>query len=329
MKTIKVKSIFLFVCIVLFCILPAFSSCAEGKEDNFYADPITQDRVYETLIRSIDLGKVSELQKLSYYGIHYRIVKESITPVYTISVRDYAETGTINIERLTSWDDSLYYYIKLVNEKGEYIGSIRISDSVPSGFSSFEQSPIIKELASDGRYKASFSYADHAERIKTLLGSDDIIPVENVKLVHIDRIGEYFFIDFAGETKVIPVGYTDTYEPFEDTDLVLSMADLEQHFDEHIARYEQLIEERGLENENDFEKKSVLNETARMKTCNISSVNNIINIYDYLGIDRNEYFVPIRYAVISAAVLFVIVAVGVVFVVVCHKIKKKTMHGKA
>ncbi len=309
MKTIKVKSIFLFVCIVLFCILPAFSSCAEGKEDNFYADSRTQDSIYE-MIQESEHYHTGTMHHMSL--INGIIVKESITPIYYVSFFDYVETGELKIQSIfdeygTDYS-SRHYYAKIVNEKGEYIGKVILSldeGDYYIGMSSIEPSKIVENVSGEFQrfyYQASFSYADHAERIKTLLGSDEFISVQDVKLVRIEYVGTYFFVEYEGETKVIPVGHTDANEELEtnfehlvrndgkekliDANAVLSIPDLERHLDEHVIRYKRLLEENSAENDTDFEKRKYVRESAQTMICEVSPVNNIINIYDYLGMGK-------------------------------------------
>lgn len=161
-----------------------------------YASGNRLNQVYEALQKDSFVYK----KVLESYSV--TVIKESITPVYTIDLLDYAETRKLDIRPMMHTgepaDDGIgdVYIAKTITSDRKYGGNIMFSvkDGIaegmiysPSAYSATQTSPV-------GSYAASSSYADHAVRIKTALNASDIIPVEDVRYVFINGMGGFFYI---------------------------------------------------------------------------------------------------------------------------------------
>ena len=147
-----------------------------------------------------------------------------------------------------------------------------------------------------GRYaNESCSYADHAERIRKMLNKDEFIPVSDVKYIGMNNgfgsMGSFFLIDYNGEQVIIPVGskYTDSNETYP-CDEIISFSYLYEQAKMYLKAYEFSNKVSEWFEEHPGEEFPYRDEADDLGTPFIpygtcSQVENIINVYEYLGID--------------------------------------------
>ena len=186
---------------------------AQGKiYESVYASKVDQNRLY-SLLTSDDYESYAFIR-----DNRYEYVKESITPVYTLDVRDFANDGKINIKPLKkrlSIDhkeaSGQIYMVKIVDSEKNFWGNEMFVE-LPSGLK-----PLRTQFVStdpDISSPISFSYADHAEWISQELKSSSFIPAEDVRFLSIEGIGEYFYVSNKRYTGFLPVAYSpDTTAP--------------------------------------------------------------------------------------------------------------------
>ena len=138
--------------------------------------------VRETLYAATQKESFDCYKKLERYG--WKIVKESITVVYTIDMEELADNGKLIVEPGfdEDADGGRVYIAKLVDEEGEYVGNLglKIEDGIAFGHF-YDGTP--ETQAQNGKYRASSSYADHAVRIQNMLKTPDFVSVYDVKYI--------------------------------------------------------------------------------------------------------------------------------------------------
>jgi hypothetical protein len=193
----------------------ALGSTAVGaatSDEMVYASEDVRETLYAaTQEESFDCFNILEL-----YG--WKIVKESITVVYTIDMEELADNGKLVVEPGfdEDTDDGRVYIAKLVDEEGEYVGNLglKIEDGIAFGHF-YDGTP--ETQAQNGKYRASSSYADHAVRIQNMLKTPDFVSVYDVKYIQVSRVGWVFYIENQDEPVMIPVGYVNV-EPSDNTE---------------------------------------------------------------------------------------------------------------
>ena len=277
------------ICFILMIaiISTCFFACIPREEDlgtMVYASPEEQNEVYELIMKNIS---ELDLKYLTYYDL--AVVKESITPLYYIDMIEYAKTGNLKISRrryslkgkiwegyvaktITADDKfggNLYFYVcgNMINVHGDPC-------------SPHWDGPLSAESTD---FHASCSYADHAERIRLCLGKSEIIPAENVRFLNNDSTGMFYIKDGDNEY-FIPGGYETSRHEME-TDVVLSISDMEALAQEYLR-----IENENRKANEEFQKTHPGEQMIGMQLpptvgglC--SRIDNIINIYEYLGIE--------------------------------------------
>ena len=193
------------------------------ESDSVYASPEDQDRIYSLIMNE----ETSDIFELKEYDL--QIVKESIAPIYSLSMAEYAKSSSLNICRSSSDYHGNLYSAKMITKEGLFAGNIIFG--VKDEKIKRKKSTIfctVDEFKNNHTVSASHSYADHAVRIKNILQKDSFVSVNNVKLVMIEEFGHMFFcVDDNNTTKFIAVGYVTTQEK-DPLDLVLSCSDLNQ-----------------------------------------------------------------------------------------------------
>ena len=199
----------------------------------------------------------------------YTIVEQSITPYYQIDCYKWSETGELQLKKN---DESLCWnYIANVVDVDNNIcafaiisynyGSGAPGDNINfkpgfTGCALFSENKVhvsstdIHEI--DDGDVISVSYADHAERIKTILGIDYIIPPENVRLVSVSvrEICPLFYIKTENIDGFIPTGNTFVTEsaPFISSNTFIPLRDRFISYDE-MKKYADLLYEKNGEYE--------------------------------------------------------------------------------
>lgn len=299
----KKKKFLSSMCFLLICLLSLSLTCyAETNKSGsmVYASGEQLDYIYELLQNdSYDLKKALEIDSLT-------IVKESITPVYTLNLSEYAQSKKLNVvpmwrshSGLTNNENGNVYVAKTVTLDKQFGGNIMfyIENGVAYNmmYTPSEYSPIWEETISN-RYSASASYADHAARISVALKETEFISVYDVKYVFIDSLGGFFYVS------------NDKHDMFFATGFVSANSS-----DNPIDNVDYAIEAKGelLNIANDYwtKEKNFLAEKAKWEAMHpgkvwdktggagvspiitgCSQVDNILDIGSYLNIDYSLPF---------------------------------------
>ena len=172
----------------------------ENSGNSVYASKSIQEKVYQMI----------NDESFDYYVIlksdNVEILKESITPVYTMDLLKYAQTGELDIIPAVNGispseqEKKLgnVYIAKTVTDSGEFAGNVEfyIEDGVAYGLL-FSPSVALEQYFTKetSSYMASCSYADHAKRIQNILRVLDVV-------VNIHSITEIAIEDgFTGPNK--------------------------------------------------------------------------------------------------------------------------------
>lgn len=207
------KTILITAALITAALITASCFVPVNEDDSgFYASRAEQDEIYSLLQKeSYSFHKTLEMNG-------WRIVKETIAPIYRLDMLDYAQTGEIRIRPRTSppTNDSEekgnVYAAKMVTSGGAYAGNVvfRILNGAAEG----ANCSLVFDI-NDGtmfpNYSAPYSYADHLNRIKAILHRTDPVPAEDVKLVSVDGMCRCFCVRSQGGYLFIPVGsvYTE------------------------------------------------------------------------------------------------------------------------
>ena len=197
------KIIKLTAAILLAAILFTAAACSLPAESggSVYASPEDRDHVYDCALKdSFDYHNMMVNEGLS-------IVRESITPVFRFDLLEYAETGKLSITpyaiNAEDADSPRLYTAKVINAENEFAGNMTLY--VDSGIA--HSLGFVHAAAQNERYGcASCSYTDHAERIASLLGSEEPILPEDVKYLSVVWIGECFYVQRNGNEYLVPIG---------------------------------------------------------------------------------------------------------------------------
>lgn len=286
------KKIFLVFCVLVF-LLASFAPCYAGSEEEsmVYEHGEKLDIIYETIQKdSYDLHLALKYSSL-------KVLKESITPVYEVDLLGTARSGEITIIPMWRSHTGLLgdgvgnvYTAKTITSDGKFGGNIMfyIENGVAYNmiYSPSEYSPMWFE--NGYHYPASASYADHAKRIAAVLKEKDMISPHDVKYVVADTIGEFFYVDNAAHSVFVSVGYISNNETGNVlTDYYIDETGLINLAKEYSQKREDLLNEKAsweASHPGEIWFKAGANGLSPiMSDC--SSVDNIIDITDYLNID--------------------------------------------
>ena len=273
--------------ILLLSTIPCVAEKAEGS-GMVYASGIELENAYEALKQEGASSSNSVAKILKYDGLS--IVKESITPVYTINLLEYSKTSELSIVPWYAGKnmDCRVYSSKMVDENGEYSGFMRFY--IENGIAyRIHSSP---QPFKDYEYQsASTSYADHAKRIQKILKLDNLVSPVDVKYVMIDGVGDFFCVKNQEQTHFVSVGMIpnsslEQSENFQ-TDYVLDCAQLKQIADQQLERHNALLAEmEQWKKEHPGEEWNATGSDNGQPVVNqCSEVDNILNIAEYLNID--------------------------------------------
>ena len=315
------------VILIFFCCTMVMA--AESEQDMVYVSNSNRESIYQT----------TQNESFDYYlalqqdGL--QIVKESITPVYTIDMIDYAKTDSITVKPLLSgkFDDvknqGNVFVAKTIMSNGAYGGNIMFYvENGIARFMTFSPSGALQKYFPEGtnsRFEASTSYADHAVRIKKILNQEDIVSPNDVKFILIEDIGQFFYVTTKSGQFFIPIGYQNTDASYG-VDLLLTITDIKElaqiQYDayiQHIARKDAWEKEHPGET---YDLTGYERGAPVLSGC--SYVDNILNIPEYLGINMNanQQEAPSNYSqiIIWAVITICMILFGCVVVV---KLKKK------
>ena len=300
--------------IMCFCIILLFfcfplSSLAEAPRDMVYAPPQVQDYLYDLIQTELESEEYSHIKKILIEN-NCKIIKESIAPLYELDILEYARSGNIKIVPYSQRNherDVLFqcYVAKVVMPNGEFAGNLKffardgkvIFDMLNKGY----------ELDVSNRehyrqYTISIDYADHAERIRKILDRDDYVSVTNVKTVYVPCYGSVFWIDNGSEFPIIipcsfepNVNHKDyDYETAVSlTDTIITESELYATAQNELSLYEDYYKQvERWESEHPGETAQLFGYiygrlSSPPRLC--SEVDNISNVYEYLGITPDDY----------------------------------------
>ncbi|MBQ8325064.1 MAG: hypothetical protein IJX82_07945 [Clostridia bacterium] len=298
------KRIFsLCLCLIMLLTLASTAVDASTSEEMVYASKDARETLYAaTQKESFDCYK-----KLERYG--WKIVKESITVVYTIDMEELADNGNLIVKPVfdEDADDGRVYIAKLVNEEGEYVGNLTlaIEDGIAFG-RLVDGTPEVQ--AQNGKYRASSSYADHAVRIQNMLKTPDFISVYDVKYIQVGYVGWFFYIENQDEPILIPVGYVNvepsTVEPSDNAENWWTVEKLRAQVDK-IVQWKRELE--AWEAEHPGEYVTVGGPSVITDGGDCGPIDNILNIDEYLGIDTgSQNKLPLICGIVAVIVLLAI-----------------------
>ena len=279
------KRIFsLCLCLIMLLTLASVSVGAATSDEMVYAS----EDVRETLYAATQKESFDCYKKLERYG--WKIVKESITVVYTIDMEELADNGNLIVKPVfdEDADDGRVYIAKLVNEEGEYVGNLTlaIEDGIAFG-RLVDGTPEVQ--AQNGKYRASCSYADHAVRIQNMLKTPDFVSVYDVKYIQVSRVGWFFYIENQDEPILIPVGYVNvepsTVEPSDNAENWWTVEKLRAQVDK-IVQWKRELE--AWEAEHPGEYVTIGGPSVITAGGDCGPIDNILNIDEYLGIGNES-----------------------------------------
>lgn len=299
----KKRLFLLCICLAMLCTLASVSVGAATSDEMVYAS----EDVRETLYAATQEESFDCYKKLERYG--WKIVKESITVVYTIDMEELADNGNLIVKPVfdEDADDGRVYIAKLVNEEGEYVGNLTlaIEDGIAFG-RLVDGTPEVQ--AQNGKYRASCSYADHAVRIQNMLKTPDFVSVYDVKYVHVDYIGQFFYIENQDEPVLIPVGYVNVepsnVEPSDNTENWWTVEKLKEQVG-IIVEWKRELE--AWEAEHPGEYATIGGPSVITAGGGCVPIDNILNIDEYLGIgNESQNKLPLIYGVLTFVVLLAV-----------------------
>ncbi len=297
-----------------------------NKKDQtlFYASSEQQDLIYDRIMSSEELKAELEAGSLT-------VIKESIAPMYGIDLAEYSKNGELKAEhKPTVVGDDWIYMAKVITEKGDFAANLRLyigDDSFSYSFIESYAYAVAENISDDYWYLESWSYADHAEEIKNILGSDKIIPASDVKYTT-TAIGDFFFIDNEQYKVLIPIGIYTARGSREmsfgyTAGPVLDVQRLDEGGQQlkEIADYyrDWTSEESGDSNMPD-----------EYITRECTLVNNIIDINGYLGIDagKGRLFFSVNTATLPWITLAIMCVSALAFVIIRQIVLKKRSRSK-
>lgn len=293
----KKKKVISSICFLLICLLTLSLTCyaESNKGDSMvYTSGEQLNQIYDLLQNdSYDLKKLLEINSLT-------IVKESITPVYTLDLLEYAQSKKMNVvpmwrshSGLESNGNGNVYVAKLITLDKQFGGNIMfyIENGVAYNmiYTPSEYSPTW--VTGDAKYPASISYADHATRISAALKESGFVSVYDVKYVVIDSLGDFFYVKNDRHNRFIATGYVSVNSannPIENIDYsVDATGELLGIASDYLAKEQTYLEEKAKWEAThpgeiwDMTGGSGLSPI--ITGC--SQVNNILDIASYLNID--------------------------------------------
>ena len=331
--------------VIVAAILSLSINCFAFEEIGMvYSSRYEQQRIYKLAMTFISENRAVRENLAQNEAV---IVEESITPIYTMTpLWIYYNTKKITLSTGSDWEyytgskqRSFDYVAKIVDGNGNHYGYASITDFENRYYdpdSETYSSPRtgIGCIVSIHQSDISYSYADHAERIRQLLGLDEIIPAQDVRLVegmfYINHDGIEGFVALSNFRKGFDEWYDTVYNKFiymADYDLVakaayedhLKMLEEEKQFKvtHPNERYENLI---GNIRE-PYEK--VLMESGDTGDPDLM-LNNVINCYEYLGLDPAIHYpgADPRKIILASCAAAVVIAAS--FVIVRGVGKKKS-----
>ena len=338
---------------IMMAVIICLNSCAHTMHHSTNQRMVYADRyIQRSVVKNIQIAlrnsqRDSELYNRLFVSDGCKIVEESVTPIYSSYLWDWTESGSKQIS------DSLlgvqYFTAKFTCSDGAYAGNIMAAhfpEYCKEGLYKAEEWYV--EIIQAGDKVVSYNYADHSERIQRILGTDEELPPSDVRLVEMVGIsGLMFYIsneEFDGfiradsmigrERELMNPEYADFdfYNRFiKSEELEKYACDiLEKQYNE-ISRYREYDQKRPSEPYEGRMGFRWLDYTKNIVDENNTGnpdlpINNIINCYEYFGLDPTiRYPGAEPWQIITASVAAVAV-ISASFFIVRRTDKKKTEH---
>ncbi|MBO4413535.1 MAG: hypothetical protein J5830_02395 [Clostridia bacterium] len=296
---------------ILFVLLLSEVSCtrvsAYEEKTTVYGSRNEQHYVYNDICKTLKTLAGKDVYEQLFVQQKCRVVEESITPIYTSYLWNWARwDGSRRIQK--KFHACTNYVAKIVYPDDSFAGNLRAMYMSKYGDNSksTEDELLVNIIPADD-VTVSYSYADHAERIRLILGTDEIIPPSDVVLVSVIGTAGYMFYisndDFDGFIKADSSIYYDghhgtieyadfgLYNKFIKSDALQSPAGeiLLKHPSE-ILRYEEYDVEnpnRYFQNKLDFSWPDYTKDIIDTNNPGDPTLplNNVINCYEYFGLD--------------------------------------------
>lgn len=350
----KKKKLLSSICFLLICLLTLSLTCyAETNKSGsmVYTSGEQLDQIYELLQSdSYDLKKALEINSLI-------ILKESITPVYTLNLSEYARSKKMNVvpmwrshSGLTSNGKGNVYVAKIVTLDKQFGGNIMfyIENGVAYNmmYTPSEYSPMWG--ASDDKYPASTSYADHASRISVALKETEFVSVYDVKYVVIDSVGDFFYVSNDKHDRFFATGYVSvnsSNSSIDDVDFSMeATGELLNIANDWWSKEKTYLEEKAKWEA--MHPGEIWDMTGEAGVAPIitgcSQMNNILDIASYLNIDYslssnqdfndksvNDSDVTVNNVDTKEILGLVGVTAGIVFITICVMTRKRKQSRKS
>lgn len=222
------------IAFIVFAILISFVSCQSQSEDDVedmvYSSEKLRDTIYELIEKTEEFSEIQSQNK--------RLIKESITQLYTIDAMGFAQTGKLELIP-EMYDSAETFTAKVVDSENKFAGIVWVD---------YEKSKNDLSMSYYEKSSISSSYVDHAERIKKALNYDEYVSVYDVKLVTIPYVlsvkwnTRFFYVD-DGKTQAFISMYDFVDENSTRTPYVLSVGDIKQVADPYFEEQMEISKE--------------------------------------------------------------------------------------
>jgi hypothetical protein len=264
------------------------AEASEVPSVSVYGTKAEQDAVMEAIQKT-----EQSMYTINKYSI--TLIKESIMPVYKADLLEYAETGVFTIRPdLGGKDNNVQSYMaKTVTADGVFAGHMVIDVQDGFAYLQFRPTSAVKGFERN-REGLSYSYADHARRVQKAVGRDAFVPVGEVRYVAVGDLGFVFYVN-DGKTEAL-VKILASRDVFADQDReIVYIGDevLKKFADERLAMHkEHLAEVAEWEAANPGKVWGFAGYNTDVSSSGLprDSVDNIINIAEYLGLKDSDVY---------------------------------------
>jgi hypothetical protein len=269
---------------------PVGALATSGKEvpgESVYGSKAEQDVVYEIIQSSEDLRFLKD------NGII--VLSESIMPIYEASLLEYAETGVFTVRPNTVLDNGVVYAAKTTTTEGVFASDLRFYVKDGTAYHLWSAPP--------NNQKKSHSYADHAERIRSLTNKESFVPVGEVRYVAVDRLGYVFYINDGKTEALINISAADDVFYQKNREIIYVGEELKKIADERLAEHKAFLEKKAAWEAANPGKDWTFTGDSGMVAASPTreNVDDIVNIVEYLGIDGSDaYFTSTAVTIASA-----------------------------
>jgi hypothetical protein len=261
------------------------ANSSEMPGGSVYGSRAEQDAVYEAIQKSEQLMFFLN----EYAGV--TVLKESITPLYEASLLEYAETGVFTVRLYMPNGNGLKYMAKTVAADGRFAGNIGIiiRDGVAK-LNGFTPTPALEHLFEPeygfggNAFVVSFSYADHAKRIQRLTNRESFLPVDEVRLVGVEGLGNVFYINDGKTEALVSINAADDVFYNKNREIVYVGRELKKIADGRLAeRKAYLAKVAEWQAAHPGEKWDITGDASMPTSAVTDNVDDIVNIKEHLS----------------------------------------------